>query len=49
MIAMICICVATLGITWLVYRLEHRERRSRDNLVVEDVSENKNTVPSNAR
>jgi len=25
MIAMICTCVATLGITWIVYTLERRE------------------------
>jgi MFS transporter, ACS family, pantothenate transporter len=43
MIAMICICVATLGMTWLVYHLEHQERHSRNNLVVvEDISESKN-------
>lgn len=27
MIAMICVCVATLGITWVVYTLERREWR----------------------
>jgi len=41
MIAMIGICVATLGITWLVYHLECRERRSRDDLLIEGVSESK--------
>lgn len=41
MIAMLCICVATLGITWLVYYLECRERRSRDTVVVEGVYESK--------
>lgn len=41
MIAMLCICVATLGITWLVYYLECRERHSRDTVVVEGVYESK--------
>lgn len=45
MIAMIGICVATLGITWLVYHLECRERRSRNDLLiqVEGASESKRT------
>ncbi|KAF8165190.1 major facilitator superfamily domain-containing protein, partial [Crassisporium funariophilum] len=29
MIAMICVCVATLGITWVVYYLEREELRTR--------------------
>jgi ACS family pantothenate transporter-like MFS transporter len=29
MIAMLCICVATLGVTYLVSYLEQRERRKR--------------------
>lgn len=29
MIAMLCICVATLGVTYLVYYLEKRERRQK--------------------
>lgn len=29
MIAMLCICAATLGATYLVYYLEQRENRSR--------------------
>ncbi|KAF8897398.1 MFS general substrate transporter [Infundibulicybe gibba] len=32
MIAMISVCLATLGITWLVWYLERKERWSRDNL-----------------
>jgi len=54
MIAMLCVCVATLGITWLVYHLERREWRSRDNSVIEDVPQSKNSDdlgnlgPSNA-
>lgn len=27
MIAMICVCVATLGVTWLVWYMERREWR----------------------
>lgn len=37
MIAMICICIATLGTTWLVPHLECREGRSRDTLIIEDL------------
>ncbi len=29
MIAMICTCIATLGVTWLVWYLEKRERNLR--------------------
>ncbi|PFH52537.1 hypothetical protein AMATHDRAFT_139535 [Amanita thiersii Skay4041] len=36
MIAMICICVVTLGITWVVWFLERREHKNRQRQVVQD-------------
>lgn len=32
MIAMICVCIATLGVTWLVWYLERRELKPRQSL-----------------
>ncbi|TFK43382.1 MFS general substrate transporter [Crucibulum laeve] len=44
MIAMICACVATLGVTWLVYYLERREWRSRGSDVKESGKDDKQAL-----
>jgi len=40
MIAMICVSVATLGATWLVWYLEKRERRIKAEASEVDISKN---------
>ncbi|KDR83577.1 hypothetical protein GALMADRAFT_235832 [Galerina marginata CBS 339.88] len=45
MIAMLCVCVATLGITWVVYTLERREWRKRRTTTLES-GEKKNSLQS---
>jgi MFS transporter, ACS family, pantothenate transporter len=39
MIAMICVCAATLGVTWLVWYLERRDRHLATRKAMNDVAQ----------
>jgi ACS family pantothenate transporter-like MFS transporter len=46
MIAMICTCAATLGVTWLVWYLERREQRSAKRKAMENADHMRDDSPS---